>query len=83
MSTVLFALAIFALAFAGMAVGVIFSNRCIKGSCGGLNNIEGAEGCSQCGGCSVGDKMKEHDHATAAGSCAVEEEDTSLTSSAK
>ncbi|QDV21215.1 hypothetical protein Pan153_59020 [Gimesia panareensis] len=83
MSTALFALGIFALAFAGMAVGVIFSNRCIKGSCGGLNNIEGVDGCSQCGGCSVGDKKKEHDHAAAAGSCAVEEEDASLPSSTK
>jgi len=73
MTTLLFALGIFALAFAGMAVGVIFSNRCIKGSCGGLSNLEGVEGCSQCGGCSVGDKKKEHDHA-AASACSVEEE---------
>lgn len=73
MTTLLFALGIFALAFAGMAVGVIFSNRCIKGSCGGLSNLEGVEGCSQCGGCSVGDKQKEHDHA-AASACSVEEE---------
>jgi hypothetical protein len=82
MSTVLFALGIFALAFAGMAVGVIFSNRCIKGSCGGLNNIEGVDGCSQCGGCSVGDKKKAHDHAAASGACSVEE-DASLHSEAK
>ena len=27
-----------------MAVGVIFSNRKIKGSCGGLNSVDGLEG---------------------------------------
>jgi len=31
------------LSIVGMAVGVIFSNRRIQGSCGGLNNMPGAE----------------------------------------
>lgn len=75
MSTVLLALGIFVLAFLGMAVGVIFSNRCIKGSCGGLNNIEGAEGCSACGGCSVSDQKKQNsEEVVTANSCPVEEE---------
>ncbi|MCH9654977.1 MAG: (Na+)-NQR maturation NqrM [Planctomycetes bacterium] len=75
MTTVLFALGIFALAFAGMAVGVIFSNRCIKGSCGGLSNLEGAEDCSACGGCSVSEiKENQREQVTAANSCAGEEE---------
>ncbi|MBQ0789356.1 MAG: (Na+)-NQR maturation NqrM [Cycloclasticus sp.] len=34
----------FLLFVAAMAVGVIFSNRKIKGSCGGLNNVDGLEG---------------------------------------
>ncbi|WP_339735413.1 (Na+)-NQR maturation NqrM [uncultured Gimesia sp.] len=75
MTTVLFALGIFVLAFAGMAVGVIFSNRCIKGSCGGLANLEGAEDCSQCGGCSVSDQKQKNDQVTAANSCAAEDEE--------
>ena len=40
----------FALIIAAMAVGVIFSNKPIQGSCGGLNNI-GLDGdCEICGG---------------------------------
>jgi len=33
----------------GMAVGVIFSNRRIKGSCGGLNLAPGMDNCPVCG----------------------------------
>lgn len=41
---------IFVIALTGMAVGVIFSNRRIKGSCGGLANMPGQEGsaCDLC-----------------------------------
>jgi hypothetical protein len=36
-----------------MAVGVIFSNRAIKGSCGGLANMPGEDGKSICEVCTV------------------------------
>ncbi len=50
MATFLFALIAFAVIMAGMAVGVIFSNKPIQGSCGGLNKI-GIDGeCEICGG---------------------------------
>jgi len=50
MATFLVATVIFAILMAGMAVGVIFSNKPIQGSCGGLNNI-GLDGeCEICGG---------------------------------
>ena len=41
---------VFAIAIIGMAVGVIFSNRRLRGSCGGLNNMPGTEGspCDLC-----------------------------------
>lgn len=41
---------VFVIALTGMAVGVIFSNRRIKGSCGGLANMPGQEGtaCDLC-----------------------------------
>lgn len=43
--------AVFVLVMTAMAVGVIVSNRAIKGSCGGLNDIEGLKGaCDICEG---------------------------------
>lgn len=50
--TVIAALIVFAVAITGMAVGVIFSNRRIQGSCGGLSNMPGQEG-SACDLCST------------------------------
>ena len=41
-----------AIAFAGLAIGVILSNRRIQGSCGGLANFKDAEGNSICEACS-------------------------------
>ena len=51
MTTYLIAAAIFGIALAGMAVGVIFSNRSIKGSCGGLAGLKDSEGRSICEAC--------------------------------
>ena len=62
------------LVIAGMAVGVIFSNRRIQGSCGGLGNMRGSDGkspCMACGGspddCDeerVAQCADEHEHAS-------------------
>lgn len=59
MTTFLIAFAVFALALLGLGLGVILNNRPIKGSCGGLNQIDGVD--SDCGGaCQVRDKASEH-----------------------
>jgi len=44
----LFALIVFSLAFAGLAVGVLNGRGGVTGSCGGLNQIPGLS--SDCGG---------------------------------
>lgn len=49
----LFVISFFVIGIAvlGMAVGVILRGRTIKGSCGGLNSIDGLEGsCDLCSG---------------------------------
>ena len=43
MVTFLVVFTVFAVAIAAMAVGVIVSNRSLKGSCGGLSQISGLE----------------------------------------
>lgn len=48
--TIIAAIVVMGLLFSGMAVGVIFSNKPIKGSCGGLNALGMKEGCEICGG---------------------------------
>lgn len=55
MITFLVAFAVMTLAVTAMAVGVMVSGREIKGSCGGLNNVDGAE-CACRGTCDAGDK---------------------------
>lgn len=55
---------VFGLVIAGMAVGVIFSNRQIKGSCGGLSTMRGGDGSSPCMAC--GGKPTDCDEATRA-----------------
>lgn len=47
METLLFTLGIFSAAVFLMAVGVIFSNKVIKGSCGGLGKVMGKD-CDFC-----------------------------------
>jgi hypothetical protein len=51
MTTFLAALAIIAVAFVGMAIGVIVSNRGLKGTCGGLANMRDADGRTLCDAC--------------------------------
>ncbi len=48
METALLAFFFLCLIMLGMAVGVIFSGRRIKGSCGGLNAIGDADQCLVC-----------------------------------
>lgn len=48
MQTAILAFLLLCLVMLGMAVGVIFSGRRIKGSCGGLNAISGADHCLVC-----------------------------------
>jgi len=48
MQTAILAFFILCVVMLGMAVGVIFSGRRIKGSCGGLNAIAGVDHCVVC-----------------------------------
>jgi hypothetical protein len=48
MTTLVAAFVAFTLVMAAMAVGVIFSNREIQGSCGGLNNMSDEFGRPMC-----------------------------------
>lgn len=51
MTLILLAVAVIAVAMAAMAVGVIFGNRCLRGSCGGAEIFDAAGdpvGCEAC-----------------------------------
>jgi hypothetical protein len=48
MNIMLITVAVFGIAFFGLAIGVIVSNRTIKGSCGGIANLMGESGCDIC-----------------------------------
>jgi len=51
MSLFLVTFAVFVFVMLAMAVGVLINNRAIKGSCGGLNDIDGLKGaCDICEG---------------------------------
>ncbi|MEM8944878.1 MAG: (Na+)-NQR maturation NqrM [Planctomycetota bacterium] len=49
--TLLLTSIVFVVALAGMAIGVIISNRRLKGSCGGLANMKDSKGNTICDGC--------------------------------
>ena len=53
MELFLAALLIFGVAVLGMAVGAIFSNRRIRGSCGGLAGLRDSEGHTLCDACTT------------------------------
>lgn len=48
MATFVLAFFLLLLVVLGMSLGVIFMNKRIKGSCGGLNAISGADKCVVC-----------------------------------
>ncbi|MFQ5995473.1 MAG: (Na+)-NQR maturation NqrM [Acidiferrobacterales bacterium] len=51
MEIFLLSFVVLAIAILGMAIGVLFGRRGIKGSCGGLKTIEGLESdCPVCSG---------------------------------
>lgn len=54
MMTFVFTFILLAIVISVMAVGVIFQNKPIKGSCGGLAALGMSSGCEICGG----DRMK-------------------------
>lgn len=48
METVILTFILLILVIFGMALGVILNGKTIKGSCGGLNAISGADKCAVC-----------------------------------
>ena len=49
MSTFISAFIIICLAFLGLAIGLILKNQPIKGSCGGMVNLDEGSECQICG----------------------------------
>ena len=49
MNTLLVTFIIMALSFLGLALGLILRNQPIKGSCGGMANLESGSPCQICG----------------------------------
>ncbi len=60
MSTLILTFFIFIGVVAAMSIGVILNGRAIKGSCGGLNDIDGLSGaCDICEGKKVCERRKQ------------------------
>ena len=53
MPTLIATVVVFALAITGMAIGVILSNRRLKGSCGGLAGMQDEQGRTICDACTT------------------------------
>jgi hypothetical protein len=49
MNTLIVTFIIMALSFVGLALGLILRNQPIKGSCGGMANLESGSPCQICG----------------------------------
>ena len=49
MNTLLVTFIIMALSFVGLALGLILRNQPIKGTCGGMANLESGSPCQICG----------------------------------
>tara|TARA_Y100000768_G_C23561144_1_gene488229 strand:+ start:207 stop:386 length:180 start_codon:yes stop_codon:yes gene_type:complete len=49
MSELIIAFLIIGLAFVGLSIGLIFRNQPIKGSCGGMANLQDGSACEICG----------------------------------
>jgi hypothetical protein len=49
MNTLFITFIIMALSFIGLAIGLILRNQPIKGSCGGMANLESGSPCQICG----------------------------------
>jgi hypothetical protein len=49
MSELFLSFLIILIAFFGFAIGLIFRNQPIKGSCGGMENLENGSTCDICG----------------------------------
>jgi hypothetical protein len=49
MNTLLVTFIIMAISFVGLALGLILRNQPIKGSCGGMANLESGSPCQICG----------------------------------
>ncbi|MFK0569925.1 (Na+)-NQR maturation NqrM [Endozoicomonas sp.] len=59
MTIMLITFCAFLVLIAAMSVGVIFANKPIKGSCGGLSTLGLKDGCVICGGADKTDPLSE------------------------
>ena len=59
MTVMLITFGVFLFISAAMAIGVIFANKPLKGSCGGLSNLGLKDNCPICGGTDGQDPLSE------------------------